>query len=71
MRRPPIWTPTRSGIAACIVEGMTEPEIAAAMGCSRKTVQRQALSLQRKLGARNRTHLAAKLGAIAAQEVAP
>lgn len=66
MRRQPLWTPQRSGVAACVCDGLTDRETAQAMGCSENTVQRHTRVLALALGARNRQHLAALLGALAA-----
>jgi len=65
MRRQPLWTPTRSGVAACIVDGLTNRETCRAMGCTTTTVQRHVKVMMRAFGARNRVNLAAMLGACA------
>ena len=57
------WSTTRCGIAACIVDGLTEAESAGALGFCKRYVERQEAVLRRELGARNRVHLAALLGA--------
>lgn len=48
-------------IAQLVAAGDTNPEIAAALFLSRKTVERHVSNILRKLGARNRTELAARL----------
>ena len=63
MKRPPLWTPARSGVAACLCDGLTARETSRAMRCSQKSVQRHTKVLAAALGARNRVHLAAILGA--------
>ncbi len=51
-------TPTQSGVAACVLDALTNTEIAAAMGRKRPTVERHLEALMRRFGARNRVQLA-------------
>ena len=51
-------TPVKSGIAACVLDALTNTEIAAAMGRKRPTVERHLEVLMRHFGARNRVQLA-------------
>jgi DNA-binding CsgD family transcriptional regulator len=51
-------TPVQTGIAACVLDALTNAEIAAAMGRTRPTVERHLEALMRKFGARNRVQLA-------------
>jgi DNA-binding CsgD family transcriptional regulator len=48
-------------VAELLVEGLTNPEIAGVMHISPRTVQSHIEQARIKLGARNRTHLAAQL----------
>lgn len=54
-------TVTQAGVAACVLDAMTNTEIAAAMGRSRPTIERHVERLLRIFGARNRVDLALKL----------
>ncbi len=54
-------TPRELEIAHLVATGDSNPEIAAALFLSRKTVERHVSNILRKLGARNRTELAARL----------
>ena len=51
-------TPVQSGVAACVLDALTNTEIAAAMGRKRPTVERHLEVLMRHFGARNRVQLA-------------
>lgn len=51
----------RSGVAACVLDGLTDAETAAAMGLHRHTVERDVRELQRRHEARNRVALAVRL----------
>jgi DNA-binding NarL/FixJ family response regulator len=51
----------RSGVAACVLDAMTDAEIAAAVGVHRHTVERDVRELQRRHEARNRVALALAL----------
>lgn len=51
-------------IARHIVAGTPNPEIAASLFLSRKTVERHVSNILAKLGARNRTELASRLGSL-------
>src|SRR5207244_1001227 len=53
-------------IALLIARGASNPDIAEALFLSRKTVERHVSNILAKLGTRNRTELAARLGAEAA-----
>lgn len=54
-------TEREAEIARLVAAGATNPEVAQALFLSRKTVERHVSNLLRKLGARNRTELAAKV----------
>jgi DNA-binding NarL/FixJ family response regulator len=51
-------TVTQSGVAACVLDALTNVEIAAAMGRSRPAVEKHLEALMCKFGARNRVQLA-------------
>ena len=51
-------TPNQSGVAACIVDGMVDKDIARAVGCSITAASDRVRRLRIKLGAKNRIHLA-------------
>lgn len=51
----------RSGVAACVLDAMTDAETAEALGVHRHTVERDVRELQRRHEARNRVALAVKL----------
>lgn len=58
-RRTTALSPTQQAIAACLLDAMTDMEIADAVGiCSEKSVSSHILRMRDKLQARNRTHLA-------------
>jgi DNA-binding NarL/FixJ family response regulator len=63
--RAELWTPMRSAVAACFLDGLSDKEAARAIGISPTSVQRQARKLKQRLAARSRTHLAALIGALA------
>jgi DNA-binding CsgD family transcriptional regulator len=48
-------------VAACVLDAMTDAEIAAAVGVHRHTVERDVRELQRRHEARNRVALALAL----------
>lgn len=54
-------TPVQSGIAACLLEAMTDKEIARAIGLQPGTVEEHIARMRIKLQARNRVELALKL----------
>ncbi|CAB4159793.1 hypothetical protein UFOVP726_21 [uncultured Caudovirales phage] len=51
----------RSGVAACVLDAMTDAETAEALGVHRHTVERDVRELQRRHEARNRVALALAL----------
>ena len=72
-RRLEVFTPIRSAVAACLLDGMTFKGAAAAIGCSEKTVCRHVntlyrlLGLKRLVGTRSQGLLIAELAMIAAE----
>jgi DNA-binding CsgD family transcriptional regulator len=48
----------QQAIMAGVVEALTDAQIADRLGISRRTVTNQLVAIRRKLGLRNRTHLA-------------
>jgi DNA-binding CsgD family transcriptional regulator len=54
-------TPSERRVAELVATGLSNPEVARALFLSRKTVERHVSHVLRKLDARNRTELAAKL----------
>ncbi len=58
------FTPIRSGTAACILDALSNKEIARAMGCSVLAAGRRVEVLKHGLNARNRVHLALILAAM-------
>jgi DNA-binding CsgD family transcriptional regulator len=60
----------RSGVAACVLDAMTDAETAEAMGLHRHTVERDVLELRRRHDARNRVALALALDRLRAAEAA-
>jgi len=54
-------TPRELEVARLVVEGASNPEIAAQLFLSRKTVERHVSNALAKVGARNRTELARQL----------
>lgn len=65
---PAPLTPHQSGVAACILEAMSNKEIARAMGNTEAASEQTVTLLMRKLQARNRVDLALKLERIARYE---
>jgi DNA-binding CsgD family transcriptional regulator len=57
-------SPRELEVARLVVEGASNPEIAAQLFLSRKTVERHVSNALAKVGARNRTELARRLGEI-------
>jgi DNA-binding NarL/FixJ family response regulator len=57
----PVLTPREQSVARLVAEGMTNPEIAARLFLSVKTVEYHLGNTYAKLGVRNRTQLAARL----------
>ena len=57
-------TEREQAVARLVAEGATNPEIAQQLFVSRKTVERHVSNILRKLGARNRAELAAKVAAL-------
>ena len=53
------------GLAACLLEGMSEKESARAIGASHDVVRYNLRQMRLKLGARNTRHLIAILAAMA------
>lgn len=65
---PAMLTPHQSGVAACILEAMSNKEIARAMGNTEASSEQNVARLMRKLQARNRVDLALKLDRMARDE---
>jgi DNA-binding NarL/FixJ family response regulator len=57
-------TERERAVARLVAEGASNPEIAQQLFVSRKTVERHVSNILRKLGARNRAELAAKVAAV-------
>jgi DNA-binding NarL/FixJ family response regulator len=57
-------TPRERVVAQLVAEGASNPEIAQQLFVSRKTVERHVSNILRKLGARNRAELAARVAAL-------
>jgi DNA-binding NarL/FixJ family response regulator len=57
-------SPRELDVARLVIEGASNPEIAAQLFLSRKTVERHVSNALAKVGARNRTELARRLGEI-------
>ena len=53
-----MFTPIQAGTAACILDGMTDPQIGLAMGCSTRTAEGRVRCLRAVMEAYNRRHLA-------------
>jgi DNA-binding NarL/FixJ family response regulator len=58
------FTAHQSGVAACILDAMSNKEIARAMGNSEAVTEENVSRLMRKMQARNRVDLALKLNAL-------
>jgi DNA-binding NarL/FixJ family response regulator len=48
-------------VAALVVRGASNKEVAASLGCAERTVELHVTALMRKTGTQNRTQLAARL----------
>lgn len=59
--------PIESAVAACLIDGLTQRETAAAIGCGRATVFDAEVKLCRRFGAWKRAGLAAALATIEAR----
>ncbi len=70
-RRPPngenrvALTPQEAQVATAVASGLSNPEVAAALFVSRKTVEAHLSRVYRKLGVRSRTELALRLNDVA------
>jgi DNA-binding CsgD family transcriptional regulator len=62
-------TQREHAIARLIAEGATNPEIARKLFLSRKTVERHVSNVLKKVGARNRAELAARVGELKSREL--
>lgn len=58
-------TPQESAVAACLLDGLTQREAAAAIGVAKSTVWSIEMALSQRFGARNRIALALKLKELA------
>ncbi len=58
---PRRWIPTRSAVAACLLDGMSQKEIARAIGRSVSRVEEHVRALRVEFGARNCVQLGAAL----------
>lgn len=65
--KPQPLTPHQSGVAACILDAMSNKEIAQAMGISEKQTEVHVSNILYRLQARNRVDLALKLQSMASQ----